>query len=204
MIRSDIVTRARDYLYESTANIFSADQLNRLFIEELRSLGAKDVYLEDIWDITTVIDQQEYLIPSGTVKIERLERNDGTTAKPSWVEINGWDNYGGYLYLPFNPTDVESYRAFIKKQFTEVADDTTALDIPVDKSELLVWGIVVRAYKMLIGYFRGSQSWDSVTKPGDISMTSIQAWLRDAKTEYKELLQNYATTPRPRDINLTS
>ncbi len=204
MLRSDIRTRARDYLYETTADIWSDDRLDRCWEEEVRSLPSKSVYLEYIWEFDSVVDDQDYDFLTGIVKVEKLERNDGTTSKPDWVKINGWDSYNNILYLPSRPTQADSYRAFTKKKFTVTANDTVAIDVPDEKTELVVWGMVIRAYKMLIGYLRGSQSWDSATKPGDLSIPVIQNWLRDAKEEYKDLLRQYATSPRPRDIDLVS
>jgi hypothetical protein len=64
--------------------------------------------------------------------------------------------------------------------------------------------VTIRCYKILIGYLRGSRSWDTVTKPGDLSIPVVVNWLRDAKSDYKELVQIYARVPRPRDIDLTS
>ncbi len=204
MTRSDIRTRVRDYLYEATADIFSDAQLNRLYLEELRALPNKDVYLQELWTMTAVVDQYDYVLPTGTVKVELFERNDGTSTRPEWNVINGWVMDGNAIYLPFRPTQADTYRVHLKKRFTEVTDDSTVLDIPDEKSEVLVWGIVIRGYRMVIGYLRGSKSWDSVTKPGDLSIPVIQNWLRDAKSEYNDLLRTYATSPRPRDINLVS
>ncbi len=204
MLRSDIRTRVRDYLYETTANIWSDTQLNRLFLEELRSLPDKNIYAEELWTMSAVVDQQDYALPSGTVEVEKLERNDGTTSKPDWVEINGWDTYAGAIYLPFRPTQTDTYRIHIQKKFTDVEDDTTSLDISNEKSEVLVWGMVIRAYRVLIGYLRNSVSWDSVTKPGDLSIPRIREWLKEARDHYNDLLRQYATQPRPTLINLTS
>jgi hypothetical protein len=204
MTRDEIRVRVRDYLYESSADLWSDAQINRLYEEETRSLPEKDVYLEELWTTSTVADQIDYTLPDGTVKVELVERNYGTSTKPDWGELSGWDNYSGALYLPYTPTDVESIRIHIKKRFTVVTDDVTALDLPDEKTELLVWGIVVRAYQMLIGYLRGSVSWDSVTKPGDVAITSVGNWLRDARDHYRELTHQFQTTPKPREINLTS
>lgn len=205
--RSDVRTRTRDYLHESTASIWSDAQLNRYYLEELRSLPAKNVYLEELWEasLSSGTDYSDGItLPTGTYKVESVERNDGTSSNPAWNELKGVDNYGGAIHLPYDPTSDETIRVKIKKNFTEVEDDVTSLDIPDNKTEILVWGMVVRAYKQLIGFYRNSVSWDSVTKPGEVGLSSIQAWLRDAKSEYEDLLKQYKTNPRPRDINLTS
>jgi len=200
--RSDIRTRVRDYIYESVADIITDTQLNTLFLEELRSLPAKGIYLEELWTTSTVENQEDYTLPTGSFKAELVERNEGTTTAPRWVPIVGVDNYAGAIYLPYLPSTTESIRIKVKKKFTEVTDDSTALDLPDDKTEVLVWGIVVKAYKILIGYYRNDKSWDSVTKPGDVGLSSLQAWLRDAKSEYKDLIKMHASISRPRDIDL--
>lgn len=56
----------------------------------------------------------------------------------------------------------------------------------------------------MIGNLRGSQSFDSVTNPGGVTISVLQAWLRDAEKTYQDLVQEYATVPRPRDIDLIS
>lgn len=201
-VRSDIITRVRDYLYEATADKFTDAQLQRFFLEELRALPSKAVYLEQIWSTTLVQNQQSYTLPANIFKVERVEINYGTASVPDWEKIDGWDNYSGALYLSFLPSSTYTLRAFLRMKFTDITDDVTTLEIDDDKSEILVWGIVIRAYKALIGYLKGDLSWDSVTKPGGISVSVVQAWLRDAKQEQKELIQQYATSPRPRDIGL--
>lgn len=202
--RLEIRERARDYLAEEVADIWSDDQLNRYFLEELRSLPRKGIYLEQLWTTTTIANQQDYTLPTGTYKVESTERNDGSSTYPDYNPISGVDNYAGAIYLPYMPSDGEQIRIKIKKKFTEIADDVTALDVPDDKTEVLVWGIVVRAYKQLVSYYRSNKAWDSVTKPGGVDMYAIQQYLRDAIQEYKDLVKEYATSPRPRDIDLAS
>ncbi len=206
MTRSDLRTRVRDYLDESVADIWSDDQLNRYYLEEVRSLPRKGVYLEELWEMT-LSSSTDYTdgitLPTGTYKVEAVEKNDGSTTNPFWNEVPGIDVYAGSLHLPYDPGD-ETLRLKLKKNFTEVADNVTSLDIPDDKSEVLVWGIVVRAYKQLVGYYRNDKSWDSVTKPGEVGLTAIQGWLRDAKSEYQELVRLYRSVSKPRDIDLTS
>ena len=203
-LRTTLRTRIRDYLDEATANIWSNTQLDTFISEEINSLPSKDIYLEEIWSTTLVKDQYDYTLPSGTIKIEKLERNDGTAALPEWNELKGWDCYAGALYLNWRPSAADSIRALIKKSFTAPTDDTTALDVPDDKCEVVVWGSVMRAYRRLIGYLRGSQSWDTVTRPSDLQITVIMQWLRDAKQHYHDLIQQYMTVPRPKEIDMCS
>lgn len=206
-LRSDIRTRARDYLNEAVASRWSDAQLNRYIAEELNSLPSKDIYFEDIVPYTLVVDQLNYAysdMDAKIFKVERIERNDGTTALPYWNELKGWDNYKDTIILRWRPSRADSIQLFCKKFFTVPTGDSTALDLSDDKCEILVWGVVVRAYKQLIGYLQGSVSWDTVTKRGDLSIPTIQGWLRDARKDYQGLVQMYATSPRPRDIDLVS
>lgn len=203
-LRSDIRTRVRDYLYEDTADIFTDVQLNHLIADEITSLPSKGIYLQEIWTTPLVVDQQDYELEEGTIGVEALEINMGTTAKPDWVEYKGWKVYQDALYLPDFPTTTDTIRAHLKKRFTNVTDDVTYLDIPDEIAEVVVWGTVIRAYKMVIGYLRSSKSWDSVTLPKSLSIPIIQAWLKDARQDYKELLEAYKIPQKPRDINLVS
>lgn len=203
-LRTDLRTRARDYLYETTADWFSDAQLNRLASEEVNSLGRQDLYNEEQWTTNLVANQRDYTLPTGTIKVEGIEEDFGTGTNPNWQEFKGYDVYNGAIWLNFNPYNTNTIKVKIRKTYTAPTDDTTALDIPDDITEVVVWGMVVRGYRMVIGYLRGSKSWDSVTKPGDVSIPQIQNWLRDADQHYKELLKQYQTVPRPRDIDLVS
>lgn len=204
MLRSDIRTRVRDYLYESSADIWSDDMLNRLFAEEMNSLPTKDIYNEEMYTATMVVDQQDYVLPTGTEKVEKVERNDGSDDRPDWTELNGIDTYAGALWLPYRPTKADTMRVHIKKRPTVVSDDVTALDVEDKIGEVIVWGMVLRGYRVFLGYLRGEKSWDSVTKPGDVSIPSVISWLREAKQTYMDLIKQHATVPRPREMNLTS
>lgn len=207
MLRSDLRTRARDQLYETTEDIWSDAQLNRCWEDEVRSLPTKNIYKEVLsgdTDYQFTQDVMTYTLPTGTVKVEKIERNDGTTAQPYWIELHGWDTYAGNFILSFRPSQADYYRLFYTKKFTVVADDTTALDITDEVVELVVLGMVIRAYRILIGYLRNNTSWDSVTKPGGLEINVIRGYLQEAEDKYKKLVQQYATSPRPRSIDLCS
>lgn len=203
-LRSDVRTRVRDYIYESTADLISDTQLNRLIAEEIYSLPKKNIYLQEIHTTSTVVDQIDYALPTGTIEVELLERNDGAGDKPVWTEINGFDVYGNALYLPYRPSKVDTIRIHISKQFSVPTDDTTAYDVPDDQLEVVVWGTVCRVYRMLMGYFRNSKNWDAISKPDGVSLSSVQNWLRDAERHYTELVKQYAVPTLPRDIDLVS
>lgn len=209
-LRSDIRTEVRDNIQEASGidgAIFTDDLINRHIERELLSLPRKGIYLEEMW--TQTLDPTEdyssgIVLPSGTVKVESVERNDGTSSNPDWNLLSGIDNYNGSIFLPFTVTTSYDIRVKIKKVFTVPSDDVVALDLDDDKCEVLIWGVTIRCYRILIGYLRGSQSWDSVTKPGDLNINTINSWLREAVDHYKELIRQYGTVPRPRDIDLTS
>lgn len=202
--RSDIRTRVRDYLYEATADWFTDAQLNRLITEEIRGLPSRDVYKESLYTTNLVIDQMDYTLPEGTKKIDRIERNQGNSTQPDWTDFTGWDIFNNAIYLEYRPSVEDEIRAFLRISFTVPTDDVTALDIPDDVCEIVVWGVVVRAYKMAIGYLRNAKNWDSVAKPDYLTLNTLNSWLAEAKKDYNDLIKAYMTIARPRDINLVS
>jgi len=206
-LRTDLRTEIRDYIYEAsgeTGAIWSDAVLNRMISREVQALPSNDIYLEETWTTTTVVDQYDYTLPTGTQKVEQVERNDGTTDLPDWNELNGCDTYGDVLTLPYRPSAADTLRIKIKKAFTIPSDDTTNLEVPDDKCEVIVVGVALRCFKRMIGYLSKSVSWDTVTKPGDLAIPAIQSWIQSAKQDYKELIKRFASVPKPRDINLVS
>lgn len=200
--RADVILEVRDAFYEASANLFTDAQIKRFINQEIRSLPTKDIYLEEIHTTSTVINQLDYVLPTGTLKVEKLEVNLGTSSQPDWQEVKGFDTYGGALYLDLRPAIVETMRVHLRKAFTIFSDETTASDVPDDKMEVVIWGTVVRAYRAVMGYLRDAKNWDAIAKPSGIQMAQVQAWYRDAKTEYNKLIEQYHTVPRPREINL--
>lgn len=202
-LRSDLRTRIRDDIYESAADLITDAQLNRYIAAEINSLPSKQIFLKKMYTTTTVVDQYDYALPTGTVEVEKVERNDGTTTGPVWTVINGCQVYDSALHLPYRPGTADTIRVHIQKTFTNPDDDATTLDIPDDKLEVVVQGCVVRAYRSLVSYLRQSISWDSVTAPRGVTLNSVQQWYREAKEDYKELVKQYQDTPLARDIDLT-
>lgn len=200
--RDAILAEVRDNLYEVTADLWTDAQLVKHIRAEIRSLPRKNIYLEEIHTTSTVADQIDYVLPTGTIEVEKVERDWGTSTRHDYQEILGWDEYGGALYLPERPSVVWTMRIHVKKQFTDLTAGGTTSDVPDDKIEVVVWGVCVRAYRQLMGYFTDAANWDSIAKPDGLSMNQIQGWYRDARQEYKELVQTYRITPRPRDIDL--
>lgn len=203
-LRSDIRTRVRDYLYESTADWFTDNQLNRLISEEIQSLPSKDVYLEYVYNDTLELDVMEYAFATGVKKIEKIQINHGTSGSPEWSDFTGWDSYNDTIYLDYLPKTTDTLRIFSKKAFTVPSGDVVALDVPDDVCEIVVWGVVVRAYKMVIGYLRQSKNWDSVAKPDYLTLNTVSNWLAEARKDYNDLIKQYMFVSRPRDINLVS
>lgn len=208
MTRTELRTEIRDNIQEASGidgAIFSDALLNRHIEREILSLPRKNIYLEETWT-TSLNSSTDYSdgigLPTGTIKVEAVERNDGTSSNPDWSPISGVDNYNNAIFLPFQVTSSYDIRVKIKKSFEVPSGDVTDVEVPDDKCEVVVWGVTVRCYKIFMGYLRGSQSWDSVTKPGDVAIAVMQGWLRDAKQEYNDLVQLYATSPKPRDIDL--
>ena len=207
-LRSDIVTRARDYLNEAVADIYSDVQLRRYMTEEILSLPSKDIFLEQLWQ-TTLVSTTDYStgisLPTGTFKLEELKQTSDTsiTVNTVWEDLRGYDFYANALFLNFTPSDI-TLRGKISKSFTPPTDDVTAMDVPDEKCEIVVWGVVIRAYRQLIGYLTRSKNWDAISKPDGININSVRGWLQDARQDYKELVQVYATSTRPRDIDLVS
>lgn len=204
MTRSDIRGYVRDNLYESTADLVTDAQINTFINQELRSLPRKGIYLQEIWQTSTVVDQPDYSLPSGTYKIEKVQRNVATSAVPIWEEIKGWELFNGTLYFAYAPNIIYTMRAWLRKSFTDLTDDVTATDIPDDKTDVLVQGVLYRCLKMVVQYFLHARNWDALAKPDGIHMSELQGWLRDAKADYMSLIQLYRTVPKPREIDLVS
>lgn len=200
--RSDIRTRARNYLYEATADLFTDARVNQGISDTFAELPRKGVYLEEIHTTARVVDQLDYSLPSGALKIEKVDVNLGTSAKPDWDEIKGWDNYAGALWLRQRPTDTYDMRIHIRKKFTDLTDDTTATDVPSDQLELVAVGATIKCYQMLIGYLVHAKNWDSVAKPDGIGLPQVQAWIRDLREIYHKMINDQRRFPRPREINM--
>ena len=202
MKRDAIRTAIRCYLYEDSADLFSEVKINQAITDTLRELPRKNIYLEQIHTTTRVKDQIDYTLPAGTLKVEKVEINLGTSTKEDWDEVKGWDLYGDALYLRSRPSDTYTMRIHIRTKFTNLTDDTTDTDVPNEKLELVYAGASYRCYKMLMGYFVDAKNWDSIAKPDGVSMNMVMNWLKMAKKDYEELIQTFKTYPRPREINL--
>ncbi len=200
--RADIRTFARDYIYEATADLISDDRLDNAIDHTMRELPRKGVYLEVIHTEDMVKNQIEYPLPARTLKVEKLEQNVGTDTLFDWQKMAGWDNYGGNLYLRYRPTTIYTMRFHLKKNFTVLADDETATDVPDEKLELVALGAALRAYKMLMGFFMKSSNWDALGKPDGTDMGRLTRWIRLLDDDYNKIIKTFRTVPRARTINL--
>lgn len=202
--RSDIRTRVRDYLYEDSADWFTDNMLNRAIVEEINSLPSKDIYRESVYTTNLVANQMEYTFPTTNKKCEKIQINNGTDDVPDWGDFTGWDSFNNALYLAFRPSKADTIRAFLKLPFTPPTDDVTVLDVPDDVCEIVVWGTVLRCYRRVIGYLRQAKNWDAVSKPDYLTVGTITGWIIEAQKNYNDLIKNYMTVSKPRDIDLTS
>lgn len=200
--RADIRLEVRDEINEAVADLISDNMLNRHIKRELRSLPRKGVYLEELWTMPTVVNQNDYTLPTGTRKVEMVERNEGTSTRPEYEEIKGWDNYAGALYLPFLPTTIWTMRIHLKKMFADVSDDVTSFELPDEKMDVLILGTSIRCYRSILGYLKDAKNWDAIAKPDGVSLRQILELYQQVKKDYQEAINLYKTDPRPRDIDL--
>lgn len=205
MTKAEVRTEVRRRLYETTADLWSNTDIDAFVRDEIRALPFRNIYKEEIWETDTVVNQEDYTLPSGTRKVEKVQFNEGTASVPDWDDQAGWDVFGGVLYLQDKPTLVKTMRCFLRKEFTDPStqDDGDTIDVPNDKIEIVILGATLRAYQTLMGYFVDLKNWDYNAKPDGITMGHVQSWIREVKLEYLEVIKNLKTVPRPRFINLT-
>lgn len=208
-LRTDIITRVRDYLYEVSTvpiavKLWTDTQLQRLLTEEMNSLPRKGVYLEEVWATDLEVNKLDYSLPPNTIKAEKVEVNVGSSSVPDWKELKGYDFYAGALYLASTPTIAYPMQVYIRKGFTPLTDDLTATDVPDPELEVVVAGTAKRALKMVLAYFANAKNWDTVAKPDGVSLNQINSMYATIKGEYEDILKTYRKYPRPRDIDLVN
>lgn len=203
MIKSTLLARIRRKLYENTADLWQDVDLYDFVQEELSSLYAKNVYKEELYTTSTVVNQIDYQLPVNTYKVDRVEFNEGTSTVPDWDTQAGWDTYGTTLYLQVAPTEVKSMRLHLRMPYGDLPSLASAdIDIPDSRVEVVVLGAVLRAYQSLMGYFVDLKNWDYNAKPDGISMSQVQGWIRDVKQDYLDVLKTLRRVPVPRFIDL--
>ena len=79
--RDAILAEVRDNLYEVTADLWTDAQLIKHIRAEIRSLPRKNIYLEEIHTTSTVVDQIDYVLPTGTIEVEKVESDWGTSTR---------------------------------------------------------------------------------------------------------------------------
>ena len=207
MTKAELRTEIRRRLYESAANLWSNTDIDAFARSEILTLPAKGIYKEEIYSTAFVVNQEDYLMPTNAFKIEKVEVNEGTALTPSWCKWdNGWDHYAGSLWFSPPPSRVETFRVFLKMNFTDLDSytDNQEIDVPEDKMEVVILGSALRAYSALMGYFVDLKNWDYNAKPDGISMNQVQTWIGAMKEEYMEALRYSKKVSQPRFIDLTS
>ena len=207
MTKAELRTEIRRRLYESAADLWSNTDVDAFARSEILSLPAKGIYKEEIYSTDFVANQEDYLMPTNAFKIEKVEVNEGTSLVPSWQKWdNGWDHYAGSLWFSPPPSTVETFRVFLKMNFTDLDSyaDGEEIDVPEDKMEVVILGSALRGYSALMGYFVDLKNWDYNAKPDGISMNQVQTWIIAMKEEYMEALRYSKKVSQPRFIDLTS
>lgn len=200
--RSDLRGYVRNYLYEATADLFADTKINQGLDEAMIELPVDGIYLEKIYEFDLVVDQLDYALPSGTIEVQDLQINVGTSTKPDWISIHGWDVYSDAIWLSSRPINTDTMRIKVKKGFTALGDDVTATDVPTNKIPILTCLAAVKCYEMLIGYFVDAKNWDAIAKPDGVDMTKVMAWIRELKTKYNDMRKKFKETSLPQDMNL--
>lgn len=205
MLRSDYRDRIKNKLATlstSLPDVFPDSEIDTAFLDALRNLPYKGVYLEEKWQRTLTTTDKEYALPAGTLKAEKVEFNIGTTDKPQWEKQTGWEEFAGSIHLDVYPSTTWTMRIWLKKKFTEIDDDSTTVDVPDDKAEVVVLASVRRLLENLIHYMIDSKNYDSVAKPSGATIPQAKGWRDELRVEEERIIKSFKTTPRPRFIDL--
>lgn len=202
--RDDMREMVRDFLYEDTADLFTDARINRAIDHSLRELPKRGVYKEEIQTGTQTKDQIDYDLDDNVIKIEKVEVNVGTTSNYDWVEVHGWEQYKGALYLRSRPGGGDTMRLHVKQSFATVSDDSTDYDFPEEYAEVVAIGAAIRCYQMIMGYFLDASNWDALAKPDGVDMAKVSRWIQQLQTDYRQLIQVHRKVPMPRHINLVA
>lgn len=204
-LRSDIRTEVRDTIAEdsaSSAGIWSDNQVNRAIAAEIRSLHRKGIYSREKDTGDTVVDQLDYTYPGGCFKVDKVERNWGTAAKPIWQPEFGWSQDEAAVYLGVRPTTIWTMRFSFRKKYTVLTDDVTSSDIPDEKIEVVVLGAALRLMRRLASYYGNTANWDSISKPDGVTINTVNNFLQTLKKDYLDAVQTYRTVQEMKEINL--
>lgn len=204
MTREEIRTATRDYLYEDTADLITDAQINKWIDLELKSLASKNIFDETIYTTSTVINQEDYALPANNYMVTKVEVQEGSTNPPDYVEINGWRQYNEAIYLPFYPTKVQTLRIHLYKKFTSLASDETEASTDDEVTEVVIMGVLLRAYRRILGYMRYSKNFDSVTLPAGLNLNALLNLYQETKKDYKDLISQHSKTVVVTSINLVA
>jgi hypothetical protein len=200
--RTDLRGYVRNYLYEATADLFTDAKINQALDEAMIELPRDGINNQEIQETTLIVDQLDYALPTGTDTVEEVEINLGTSAKPYWKGMQGWDVYADSLWLSARPSRADTIRIKIRKEFTVLTSDLTDTDVPDNKIPVLTCLAAIKCYEMFIGYFVDAKNWDAIAKPDGVDMTKVMAWIRELKTKYDNMKMKFKETPKVREINL--
>jgi len=205
MTKAELRAEIRRRLNEPTADLWSNTDIDAFARAEILVLPAKNVYKEEIYSTAFVEDQEDYLLPTGTFKVEKVEVDNGNSTSHDWQQLeSGWDHYAGAIWFSPPPNTTDTFRVFIKMAFTDLDSytDGQEIDVPDDKTEVVILGATLRAYQSLMGYFVDLKNWDYNVKPDGITMSQVQSWIRDVKQEYLDMVRICRRLPVPRFISL--
>lgn len=208
MTREDYRNRVIGKLANLSTNlntVITTSEINSAFLDALRNLPYKGVYKEEKWYKTLSTSQKEYSLEGEFLKVEKVEFDLGTGSdREEWEKQQGWEEFAGSLHLATYPTSAHTVRVWVKKKFTEIEDDDTTVDVPDDKGEVLVLGIVRRLLDNIIHYMIDANNYDSVAKPTGVTLPQVKNWRDEIRVEEERIIKSFQTTPRPRFMDLVN
>lgn len=205
MKRSDYRDAVKNKLAELATNlpdIFPDSEINAAFVDTIRGLPWKGVYKEEFWFRTLSTTSKEYGYQTGTIEIERVEVNEGTSDREDYVKVEGYELFANTIILPSYPSSARTMRVRAKMKFTEITDDDTDVDVPDEKAEAVKYGMVRRLLENLIHYVIDSKNYDSILKPDGLSLPQLKGWRDEIRAEEERTIKSFKTKQKPREMNL--
>lgn len=206
MKRSDYRDIVKNKLAELTTNlpnILPNSEINAAFLATIRGLPYKGVYKEEFWYRTLETNVREYGWESGTVKPEKVEVDQGNSSLPDYAPITGYELFANTIILPFYPTQARTMRVWAKMKFTEIDDDDTDVDVPDDKSEVVVYGMLRRLLENVINYALDAKNFDAILKPDGVTLPQLKGWRDEMRAEEERIIKSFQRKPVPRQMNMT-
>lgn len=206
MTREDYRTLVKSKIANLSTNlsdIFSDEEINNAFLHTLQSLPYKNLPKEKKSTTTLVLNKSEYSVPSGAMQIVKIERNDGSTAIPNWIELKGWKVFAREIHLRSLPSTTNTIRTWYLKRWGEPADDNDTIDSELDsKQEVIVTGIVKRLMETLMNYLIDASNYDSTIKPTGATLPQVRQWYEQMRLTEETLINSFKTTRQPDKINM--